>query len=462
MSGVAGWIDWQRDLSGKRDVLRSMTDAIRHRGPDDEGHWLSKRAAMGHRRLHVLDPADGKQPMVWRSGDHSIVLSCDGFIDDYQELKSELENLGHRFGTKSDAEVLLRSYLEWGEDFIRRINGAFAFAIWDERQSALMLARDRLGVKPLFYKVHHTGLLFASELKALLAHPEVQPEVDAEGFSEIFAMGPIRTPGFGVFRGIQEVRPGHYIIFTKEKAHHRQYWKLESKPHEDDVDSTVEKIREILKDTVKRQLIADKPVVSMLSGGLDSSGLASMASRYLAEEGKRLRTYSLDFAGSEQHFKTSLLHASRDEPFVKIVSEYAHTDHRTVVISRDELTEHLFRPLKARDLPALGEMEASLHLLFREMKKDATVTLSGESADEVFSGYPWFHQDEFLFSGTFPWSAQIRYFRDILNEETLKTLRPEEHRERRYQERESKKNSAKCPTFSSPASCPICWSGKTA
>ncbi len=312
--------------------------------------------------------------MVWRSGDHSIVLSCDGFIDNYQELKSELENLGHRFGTKSDAEVLLRSYLEWGEDFIRRINGAFAFAIWDERQSALMLARDRLGVKPLFYKVHHTGLLFASELKALLAHPEVQPEVDAEGFSEIFAMGPIRTPGFGVFRGIQEVRPGHYIIFTKEKAHHRQYWKLESKPHEDDVDSTVEKIREILKDTVKRQLIADKPVVSMLSGGLDSSGLASMASRYLAEEGKRLRTYSLDFAGSEQHFKTSLLHASRDEPFVKIVSEYAHTDHRTVVISRDELTEHLFRPLKARDLPALGEMEASLHLLFREMKKDATVT----------------------------------------------------------------------------------------
>ncbi len=209
---------------------------------------------------------------------------------------------------------------------------------------------------------------------------------------------------------------------------------MESKPHEDDVDTTVEKIREILKDTVKRQLIADKPVVSMLSGGLDSSGLASMASRYMAEEGKRLRTYSLDFAGSDQHFKTSLLHASRDEPFVKIVSEYANTDHHTVVIDRDKLTEHLFLPLKARDLPALGEMEASLHLLFREMKKDATVTLSGESADEVFSGYPWFHQDEFLFSGTFPWSAQIRYFRDILNEETLKKLRPEEHRNRRYQE----------------------------
>ena len=402
MSGITGWVDWKRDLSKEQDVLRKMTDAIQHRGPDDEGYWFSERAAMGHRRLFVIDPAGGKQPMAYRSGDHSVVLSCDGFIYNHEDLKSELEKRGHRFGAASDAEVLLRSYLEWGEDFIQRINGFFAIALWDERRHALMLARDRLGVKPLFYKIHHSGLLFGSELKAILAHPEVEPEVDIEGFSEIFAMGPVRTPGFGVFRGMEEVRPGHCVIFTKEKAHHHQYWKLESKPHEDDVDTTVEKIRDLLEDTVKRQMIADKPVVSMLSGGLDSSGLASMASRYLAEQGERLRTYSLDFAGGDQHFNTSLLHASRDEPFVKIVSEYANTDHHTVIIDRDELAEHMFIPLKARDLPAMGEMEASLHLLFREMKKDATVTLSGESADEVFSGYPWFRQDEFLFSGTFP------------------------------------------------------------
>lgn len=434
MSGIAGWVDWKRNLSEEQDVLRGMTDAIQHRGPDDEGYWYSERAAIGHRRLFVIDPAGGKQPMICRSGDHSIVLSYNGFIYNYQDLKSELENLGHRFGTKSDTEVLLHNYLEWEEDFLQRINGVFAFAIWDERRHALMLARDRLGVKPLFYKIHNSGLLFGSEIKAILAHPEVKPEVDVEGFSEIFATVFLRTPGFGVFRGVQEVRPGHYIIFTKEKTHHHQYWKLESKPHEDDVDATVEKIREILKDTVKRQLIADKPVVSMLSGGLDSSGLASMASRYLAEEGKILRTYSLDFAGSNKHFRTSLLHASRDEPFVKIVSEFANTDHHTAIINRDELMEHLFLPLKARDLPALGEMEASLYLLFREMKKDATVTLSGESADEVFSGYPWFHQDEYLFSGTFPWSVQIRFLQEVLNEEALNTLQPEEHRNRRYQE----------------------------
>ncbi len=196
MSGIAGWVDWKRDLSKEQDVLRGMTDAIRHRGPDDEGNWFSERAAIGHRRLFVIDPAGGKQPMVYRSGDHSIVLSYDGFIYNHRDLRSELENLGHRFGTESDAEVLLHSYLEWEEDFLRRINGVFAFAIWDERRNALMLARDRLGVKPLFFKVHNSGLLFGSELKAILAHPEVKPEVDVEGFSEIFAMGPIRTPRF--------------------------------------------------------------------------------------------------------------------------------------------------------------------------------------------------------------------------------------------------------------------------
>jgi asparagine synthase (glutamine-hydrolysing) len=434
MSGIAGWIDWERDLSGEQNVLSKMTNAIQHRGPDDEGYWSSERAAIGHRRLFVIDPAGGKQPMVYRSGDHSIVLSYDGFIYNFKDLKAELENLGHRFGTESDAEVLLHSYLEWGEDFIQRINGVFAFAIWDERRQALILARDRIGVKPLFYKVHNSGVLFGSELKAILAHPEVKPEVDVEGFSELFGMGPIRTPGFGVFRGIHEVKQGHYIVFTKEKADHHQYWKLESTPHEDDVDTTVEKIREILKDTVKRQLIADAPVVSMLSGGLDSSGLTSMAARYMAEEGKQLGTYSLDFAGSDKHFKADLLHVSRDEPFVKIVAEYANTDHHTVIINHDQLTEHVFLPVEAHDLPALGEMEASLHLLFSEMKKNAAATLSGESADEVFSGYPWFHQDEFLFSGTFPWSAQIRYFKDVLNEEAIKTLQPEEHRNRRYQE----------------------------
>jgi asparagine synthase (glutamine-hydrolysing) len=434
MSGITGWIDWERDLSGEQDVLSKMTNAIQHRGPDDEGYWFSERAAIGHRRLFVIDPAGGKQPMVYRSGDHSIVLSYNGFIYNFKDLKAELENLGHRFKSESDAEVLLHSYLEWGEEFVQRINGVFAFAIWDERRQALILGRDRIGVKPLFYKVHNSGVLFGSELKAILAHPEVKPEVDVEGFSEVFGMGPVRTPGFGVFRGIQEVKQGHYIVFTKDKADHRQYWKLESKPHEDDVDTTVEKIREILKDNVKRQLIADAPVVSMLSGGLDSSGLTSMAARYLAEEGKQLGTYSLDFAGSDQHFKADLLHVSRDEPFVKIVAEYANTDHHTVVINHDQLTEHVFLPVKAHDLPALGEMEASLHLLFREMKKNAVATLSGESADEVFSGYPWFHQDEFLFSGTFPWSAQIRYFKEVLNEEAINTLQPEEHRNRRYQE----------------------------
>lgn len=434
MCGITGWIDWERDLSGQKETLRKMTDSIQHRGPDAEGFWFSERAAIGHRRLIVIDPLGGTQPMIHRSGDHSIVLSYNGEIYNFKELRIELESFGHNFKTKSDTEVLLHSYLEWGENCIHHLNGIFAFAIWDEHRQSLMLARDHIGVKPLFYMAHNSGVLFGSELKAILAHPEVDPQVDTEGLAEIFGLGPVRTPGFPVFRGMEEVRPGHYVVFTRERKRVEQYWKLESKPHEDDVETTSSKIREILEDTVKRQLISDMPVVSMLSGGLDSSGLVSIASRYFTEKEEQLHTYSIDFLGSDEHFHEDLLHATRDQPYAKQVSDYAKTNHHTVIIDHNDLTDHVFLPLKARDLPAIGELEASLHLLFREMKKDATVTLSGESADEVFSGYPWFHQDEFLYSGTFPWNESIRYFPIVLNEEAKEIIQPEAYRNRRYQE----------------------------
>ncbi|MBA4603604.1 asparagine synthase (glutamine-hydrolyzing) [Thermoactinomyces mirandus] len=434
MSGIAGWIDWERDLSEQKETLHKMTDTIKHRGPDAEGFWFSERAAIGHRRLIVIDPVRGVQPMVYRSGDRSTVLSYNGEIYNFKELRTELENLGHNFKTESDTEVLLHSYLEWGENCLQHLNGIFAFAIWDEHRQSLMLARDHIGVKPLFYMMHKSGVLFGSEIKAILAHPEVDPQVDLEGLAEIFGLGPVRTPGFGVFRGMEEVRAGHYVVFTKDRKRVEQYWKLESRPHEDDLETTSSKIREILEDTVKHQLISDMPVVSMLSGGLDSSGLSSIASRYFAEKKEQLHTYSIDFLGSDEHFHEDLLHSTRDEPFVKLVADYVKTNHHTVIVDHNDLTDHVFLPMKARDLPAIGELEASLYLLFREMKKDATVTLSGESADEVFSGYPWFHQEEFLYSGTFPWNDSIRYFPVVLNEEMRQTLKPEEHRNRRYQE----------------------------
>lgn len=434
MCGIAGWIDWSKDLSHEQETLKKMTDAIIHRGPDAEGHWFSKRAALGHRRLIVIDPEGGLQPMLYKDGNDTIGLTFNGEIYNYQELRKELEEKGHEFQTKSDTEVLLHAYLEWQEDCVQHLNGIFAFGIWDERFGKLMLGRDHLGVKPLFFAQRGSAILFGSELKVLLSHPLVDAEVDKEGLSEIFCLGPTRTPGHAIFKDIHEVRAGHYMTFTSNGSTTTQYWKLESKKHVDDIDTTVETIRSVLQDTVKRQLIADKPVVSMLSGGLDSSGLTGLAGNEFGNKGERLHTYSLNFINDEKDFEQDFLRFDRDEPWVKRVAEYVGTKHHSIELGSDSLIEHLLTPMRARDLPGVGELETSLYLLFKEMKKDATVALSGESADEVFSGYPWFHQEKFLDAEIFPWSVNLWYSTEILSEDFKAKISPEKYQKQKFED----------------------------
>ncbi len=434
MCGIAGWIDWSNDLSKEKEILKKMTDAIKHRGPDSEGHWLSNHAALGHRRLIVIDPDGGAQPMLFKDGDKQIALTYNGELYNYKELRNELTNKGHHFHTESDTEVLLHAYLEWDEECIRHFNGIFAFGIWDERKERFMLGRDHLGVKPLFYAQRDGRILFGSEIKALLAHPDVHAEIDAGGLSEVFGLGPMRTPGNAIFKDIEEVRAGHYMTFTKEDVNKVQYWVLESKVHSDDVETTVKTIRELLEDTVKRQLIADKPLVSMLSGGLDSSGLTAIAGSEFKKEGKLLPTFSIDFVNNESDFKEDFLRRDLDEPWVKRVSEHVGTKHTSVVFPAEKLVDNLLTPMRARDLPGVGEIETSLYLLFKEMKKDATVALSGESADEVFSGYPWFHQQEYLDADVFPWLLNIGKISGVLKEEIQEKLNIHEYQKQRFEE----------------------------
>lgn len=432
MCGIAGWIDWKKDLREQQHILKSMTDAIEHRGPDAEGAWVSENAALGHRRLIVIDPNGGKQPMLYQNNHHQIALTYNGELYNYLELKEELTGKGHTFNTSSDTEVLLHSYLEWGEECVRHFNGIFAFGIWDEEKKQLMLGRDHLGVKPLFFTEEGNGLLFGSEIKALLAHPEVNAEIDQTGLSELFGMGPMRTPGQAIFKNIQEVRAGHYMIYNEQGRKDVQYWTLESKKHTDDMDTTVNTIKEILEDTVKRQLIADKPLTTMLSGGLDSSGLTAIAGREYGD--KTLSSYSIDFVNNEADFEEDFLRRDLDEPWVKRVSEHVGTDHTSIVFDAKKLVDNLLTPMKARDLPGVGEIETSLYLLFTEMKKTATVALSGESADEVFSGYPWFHQEEYLDAGVFPWLLNIGGIADVMKDDLLDRLHIEDYRKQRYQE----------------------------
>lgn len=435
MCGITGWIDWDADLSREQGTLAAMTATLACRGPDAEGFWVSPRAALGHRRLVVVDPAGGGQPMQRSQGDRSYIIVYNGELYNTPELRQELAARGHAFRGHSDTEVLLTAYMEWGPACVERFNGIFAFAIWSEAEGRLFLARDRLGVKPLFYAERGSAFLFGSELKALLAHPAVAPEVDAEGLAEVFLIGPARTPGHGVFRGVAELRPGWAMAVDRDGVRRWPYWQLESRPHTEDLEATARRVRELVQDAVERQLVADVPVCTLLSGGLDSSALTAFAAAHYRRAGRGpVHTWSIDYVENDRFFQASDYQPNADAPWVQRMSAYLGTRHHPVTIDTPQLVDALPAAMRARDLPGMADVDASLLLFCREIKREATVALSGECADEVFGGYPWFHRPELLHARTFPWSRNLGARVSWLHPDLVALLRPGEYVDGRYRE----------------------------
>ncbi|CAM3873323.1 asparagine synthase (glutamine-hydrolyzing) [Nocardiopsis rhodophaea] len=405
MCGITGWVSYSRDLRQHGAELEAMVATMACRGPDAGGTWRDRHAALGHRRLAIIDLEGGRQPMTAEESGHSpTVISYSGEVYNFRELRAELRRRGHRFRTASDTEVVLRAYLEWGDAFAERLNGMFAFAIWDARTEELVLVRDRMGVKPLFYYPTGDGVLFGSEHKAITAHPEVRARVDPDGLREIFAL--TMTPEHAVQQGMYEVRPGGLVRISRRGVRTSRYWSLESHPHEDDLDTTVRTVRDLLEDTVSRQLVSDVPLCSLLSGGLDSSAVTALAARGLAREGgERVRTFSVDFAGHSERFRPNAVWESPDSPYVDEAVRHS-ADHENIILDNAELLRPDVRRavLRALDLPTVtGDMEYSLYLLFQAIRSRSTVALSGESADELFGGYSHFHDPEAVRSPTFPW-----------------------------------------------------------
>jgi asparagine synthase (glutamine-hydrolysing) len=432
MCGVTGWVDWVRDLRNEAEVIGAMTATMACRGPDDERLWISPRAAIGHRRLAIIDLDGGRQPMVADSG---VVLTYSGELYNFAELRRELEGLGHHFKTRSDTEVVLRAYLEWDTRCVERFNGMYAFGIWDPRVERLFLVRDRLGVKPLYFYPYPDGVMFGSEPKAMLANPLFQPVLDEEGLAELFAMFGGRTPGNGVFRGLHEVRPGWMVIADRSGVRTRRYWKLRSHPHEDDRDMTIATVREILADTVRRQLVADVPLCALVSGGVDSSAVAALASDALAEQGEgELVTFAVDFARSAHDFVGDVNRPDRDAPFVAALVDHLDCNHTDVLLDTPDLLEIQGLATRARDLPSLGDLDASLYLLFKAISGRSTVALSGESADEVFGGYAWFHDSAAIGRRGFPWLMDDTGLASVLAPDLRERIRPSEYVADRYAE----------------------------
>ncbi|WP_031468880.1 asparagine synthase (glutamine-hydrolyzing) [Sciscionella sediminilitoris] len=413
MCGIAGWVAFDRDLRAEQATVDAMTETMACRGPDDRGTWIDKHGALGHRRLAIIDLPGGRQPMSVDTPNGSVAMVYSGETYNFTELRNELVSRGHTLRTDSDTEVVLHAYLEWGPAMAERLNGMYAFAIWDGREDKLVMIRDRMGIKPFYYYPTADGVLFGSEPKAILANPLAEHTVTLDGIREMFAF--IKTPGHAIWDGMREVEPGTVVTVAKGGIREHVYWSLQTREHPDDQAASVEHVRELLHDIVRRQLISDVPRCTLLSGGLDSSAMTAIAANQLAEEGKSVRSFAVDFVGQTENFVADELRATPDTPYVHDVAAKSKTEHQDIVLDSDQLADPDARSkvIQARDIPTgLGDMDTSLYLLFKAIRQHSTVALSGESADEVFGGYKQFFDPEVRKGTTFPWLSQLKHLGD--------------------------------------------------
>ncbi len=438
MCGIAGFCGFQQNFTDNykywAKILVDMRKSISHRGSDNTGEYLVPHLGFGHTRLSIRDLNCGAQPIIREKNGSRYVIIYNGEIYNTDELKSELISAGYVFETTTDTEVILYSYMHWGIDFVDKLNGIFAFAIWDEACECLLLYRDRFGIKPLFYAIRNDILIFGSEIKALFCHPYVIPSANTDSYREIFGIGPARTAGNGVFKNVFELKPGHYAVFDKDGFSETQYWELQSCKHTDSYMETVKKVSFLVRDAITRQMVSDVPVCSFLSGGLDSSIVTAVASKYLAESGSSLNTFSFDFRQNEIFFEANAFQPERDRPYVDEMLLNYRTNHSYLECDEADLVELLIPAVDAKDLPGMADVDASLLYFCRLVKQRNKVVLTGECADEVFGGYPWFYREELVNTDGFPWSRDLETRTLLLRDDFVKELQLEDYVRARYEE----------------------------
>ena len=362
MCGIAGILRDDIDLRNEQPLLTKMSESLKDRGPDGEGKYVEPSAAIIHRRLAIIDPKGGSQPM--RFGNY--VIAYNGEIYNTDEVRNELKTFGYTFDTTCDTEVVLKAYHKWKEESVKKLNGIFAYAVFDVKSKKLFAARDRIGVKPLFYSKKGGLFAFASRIETLLLIDEIKSVVDEEGLSEIFMLGPARTIGKAVFRDISELPPASYLEYENGRLKISSYWRLTAKEHTDSFEETVEHTRYLVRDAIERQLVSDVPVCTFLSGGLDSSIISEIAAGYFRRKGETLTTYSVDYTDNDKFFKKSLFQPNKDSDYIGMISDYIGSNHRNVVLDNVQLADALVDAVYARGVPGFTDVDSSLLLFCRE------------------------------------------------------------------------------------------------
>ncbi len=430
MCAIAGILKLECSDAVRKKLLATMA----RRGPDGSGEYACGECTLLHTRLAIIDPAGGKQPMSADWQGETFTITYNGELYNTRQIRDKLTALGHCFTNRSDTEVVLHAYMQWGRECLHRLNGIFAFAVYEKNKKRLFLARDRMGVKPLFYKLHMDGMLFASEIKTILAYPTVKAELDAQGAAEILLLGPGRTPGSGVLRGIYEIEPGCCGFYEDGNLKIDRYWKLRDREHTDSFEQTVEKVRYLVTDSIQSQMVSDVPIGTFLSGGLDSSLISAICAKEMAVSGTRLNTFSVDYEDNEKNFIPNKFQPNSDSSFIALMKDYLHSDHHTTVLSTQELTDALHSATQARDLPGMADVDFSLLVFCGQIRKDVKVALSGECADEIFGGYPWYRDPDVRAAEGFPWAQNTAYRASFLHPQLLESVAPEEFVMDRYRQ----------------------------
>lgn len=412
MCGIAGILSDSIDLRAEHEMIYKISASLKSRGPDAKGEYITADTALIHRRLSVIDPANGAQPMQF--GKYTIVYN--GELYNTEEIRTQLKAYGYSFDTECDTEVVLKAFHMWHEESAKRFNGIFAYAIYDSEDKSLFLCRDRIGVKPLYYANKNGLFSFASRIESLLNVKGIRPVCDKNGLNEIFMLGPAKTIGKTVFKDILELPPAEYLLYKNGKITTKKYWSLEAKPFDDNMTEAQERTHYLVTDAIRRQLVSDVPLCTFLSGGLDSSIISKVASDYFADKGSVLDTYSVDYVDNDKFFKSSVFQPNKDSDYINLISDYIDSDHHNIVLNNSAVAEALIDSTIARGCPGFTDVDSSLLLFCREVRRNHTVALSGECADEIFGGYPWYHRREILFEETFPWSRTTDVRRGILRD----------------------------------------------
>lgn len=430
MCGIAGFYNPKDNYSENPkknfSILKKMINSMKMRGPDGEGYSIINSCCLAHTRLSIIDLDMGKQPFCINYHENSYHIVYNGEIYNHPELKKELISLGYDFYTNSDTEVIGYAFIHWGPGFVKHLNGIFAIGIYDEKYNLLYLFRDHFGIKPLFYKQLESTVVFASRIDTLFEYPNIKPTINMNSLNEIFTIGPAKTYGNGVFANINEVLPGEYIVFAPDYIHREKYYKIESIPHSDSYEETIEKTSWLVEDSVRMQMISHVPICTFLSGGIDSSLVSAICSKYLDKDTK-LATYSFDYEDNEIHFKSNSFQPSQDRPYVDIMKKHIGSNHIYLTCKYETLADLLEESVDSRCLPTMADVDSSLLFFCSEVSKNHKVALTGECADEIFGGYPWFHREDMLNSNTFPWMSDISFRKSLLNPEFAASLQMEKY-----------------------------------